>query len=324
MRTSPPGRQTGIAVLTAILVVAIATVLAVNLLWQTSVGLNRTENLLLQDQARQYDLGGEEFAKFGLAEDSKDDGGGGSGKDTTQENWAKPLTFDVEAGKLEGYLQDQQGRFNLNGLIGEDGKGVQAVREQYERLLQLLPIEQPLDVGTARALTDATIDWIDPNPDVEPDGAEDDEYTNRQPGYRPANFWFTSISELMAIKGYTAEIYAALQPHVTALPPPLKNGEPLKLNVNTATNLVLASLLPNLSPQDVEPFVNGAYDAVADFTEDFPGGAQIPTTFPLGVRSDWFLLTATASIGTAQSTMYSLLERNGDVVRARLRTFDAN
>ena len=48
--------------LTAILVVAIATVLAVNLLWQTSVDLRRTETLPLQDQARQYDLGGEEFA----------------------------------------------------------------------------------------------------------------------------------------------------------------------------------------------------------------------------------------------------------------------
>jgi len=321
VRPALPGRQAGIAVLTAILVVAIATVLAVNLLWQTSVGLNRTENLLLQDQARQYNLGAEEFAKFGLAEDARDDGPGGT--DTTFENWAKPLAFEVEAGTLEGYLQDQQGRFNLNGLISKDGKRAPKMAEQYERLLQLLPLERPLDSGTAAALTDATIDWIDPDVDVELNGAEDDQYTSRQPPYRPANFWLTSTSELLAIEGYTAEIYAALQPHVTALPP-RTDGDPHPLNVNTATALVLASLLPNLSPLDVEPFVNGAYEKVADFEEDFPGEELIGATIPLDVHSDWFLLTVTASIGTARSTMYSLLERNNDAVRTRLRTFDAN
>lgn len=321
MNSSSRSRQAGIAALTAILVVAIATVLAVNLLWQTSVDLRRTETLLLQDQARQYDLGGEEFAKFGLAEDFRDDGA--SGNDTLQENWAKPLVFDVEAGKLEGYLLDQQGRFDLNGLVGADGKRVDAAADQFERLLMLLPIERSLDSGTATALVEATIDWIDPDQSPLLNGAEDDQYTSRQPPYRPANFWFTSTSELLAIEGYTPEIYAALRPHVSALPPPPTNGERWKLNVNTATDLVLASLLPNLGPLDVEPFLNGAYEDEADFREDFPGSEQIPQN-TLGIKSNWFLLTVTATIGTAQSTMYSLLERNGETVRTRLRMFDAS
>lgn len=320
MKPVPRARQAGIAALTAILVVAIATVLAVNLLWQTSVDLRRTENLLLQDQARQYGLGGEEFAKFGLAEDFRDDGNGGN--DALGENWAKPLVFDVEAGKLEGYLLDQQGRFNLNGLIGADGKRVDDAAEQFERLLILLPLERPLDPGTAAALVEATIDWIDPDESPLLNGAEDDRYTSRQPAYRPANFWFTSTSELLAVEGFTGEIYTALRPHLSALPPQA-NGERWTLNVNTATDLVLASLLPNLGPLDVEPFLNGAYEDQADFREDFPGSEQIPPNV-LGTSSRWFLLTVTATIGTAQSTMYSLLERNGEVVRARLRTFDAN
>lgn len=320
MSPVPRSRQTGIAALTAILVVAIATVLAVNLLWQTSVDLRRTETLLLQDQARQYDLGGEEFARFGLAEDFRDDGA--NGNDTLQENWAKPLSFDVEAGKLEGYLQDQQGRFNLNGLIDKEGKRIPEAADQFERLLTLLPLERPLDPGTAAALVEATIDWIDPDQSPELNGAEDDQYTGRQPPYRPANFWFTSTSELLAVEGYTGEIYAALRPHVSALPPQA-NGDRWKLNVNTATDLVLASLLPNLGPLDVEPFLNGTYEDEAEFREDFPGSEQIPQN-TLGIKSNWFLLTVTATIGTAQSTMYSLLERNGEVVRTRLRTFDAN
>jgi general secretion pathway protein K len=320
VNTVPRSRQSGIAALTAILVVAIATVLAVNLLWQTSVDLRRTETLLLQDQARQYDLGGEEFARFGLAEDFRDDGD--SGPDTLQENWAKPLSFDVEAGKLEGFLQDQQGRFNLNGLIDKEGKRVPEVADQFQRLLTLLPLERPLDPGTAAALTEATIDWIDPDQSPELNGAEDDQYTGRQPPYRPANFWITSTSELLAVEGFTGEIYAALQPHVSALPP-RADGKQWTLNVNTATDLVLASLLPNVGPLDVEPFLNGAYEAEADFLEDFRTVGEIPPE-KVGIKSDWFLLTVTATIGTAQSTMYSLLERNGEVVRTRLRTFDAN
>ncbi len=321
MTVAPRARQSGIAALTAILVVAIATVLAVNLLWQTSVNLRRTETLLLQDQARQYDLGGEEFAKFGLAEDFRDDGP--SGNDTLQENWAKPLMFDVEAGKLEGYLLDQQGRFDLNGLVGADGKRVAEAADQFERLLTLLPLDRPLDPATATALVEATIDWIDPDQSPLLNGAEDDQYTSREPPYRPANFWFTSTSELLAVEGFTPEIYAAIRPHVSALPPPTTTGERWKLNVNTATDLVLASLVPNLGPLDVEPFLNGAYEDEADFRSDFPGSEQIPPN-TLGIKSSWFLLTVTATIGTAQSTMYSLLERSGETVRTRLRAFDAN
>ena len=275
MSAETQSRQAGIAVLTAVLVVAIATILAVNLLWQSSVNLSRTETLLLQDQARQYALGGEEFAKFGLAEDFRDEGD--TGTDTVQENWAKPLVFPVQSGKLEGFLVDQQGRFNLNSLIDEKGKPVASMVEQYQRLLTLLPLEVPLDIGTAENLTEATIDWLDPDQSPGLNGAEDDRYTGRQPPYRPANFWFTSTSELLAVEGYSGTIYAALAPHVTALPPLLGNQENSrwKINVNTATAVVLASLLPNVSVVDAEPLVNGAYENVATFREDFPGGAQI-------------------------------------------------
>lgn len=318
-----PARQRGIAALTAILVVVIATVLAVNLLWQASVSLRRTETLLLQDQARQWDMSGEDYAKYWLAEDIRETGP--NGIDTLDEDWATPLAFELEGGTIQGQLEDQQGRFNLNGLIGGDGKRIGDVADQYQRLLTLLPLERPLDQNTARVLTEATIDWIDPDQVPELEGAEDDRYTSKIPPYRPANFWFTSTSELLAIEGYTAEIYAALQPFVSALPPPAVAGEPLALNVNTAKPLVLASLLKNLTLLDVEPFVNQGYEDVNDFKADFSEGReQLPPSIALGVRSSWFLLTATVSLGTVQSTMYSLMERKGEVVRTRLRTFDAN
>ncbi len=311
-----PGKQSGIAVLTAILVVAIATVLAVNLLWQSSVSLRRTETLLLQDQARQWDLAGEDYAKHWLAEDAR-----GNNIDTLQDDWARPVAFELDAGTIMGQLEDQQGRFNLNGLIGADGKAIKEIAEQYRRLLTLLPLEQPLDPGTANALTDATIDWIDQDQFPGPEGAEDDRYTSRLPPYRSANYWFTSTSELLAIEGYSAEIYGALRPYVSALPP--VSGQSLKLNINTAKDLVLASLVEGLTALDVEPFLNQAYEDPSEFTTDFSaGGKQVAAQIGLGVESNWFLLTVTASIGSVQSTMYSLLERKDQDIRTRLRTFD--
>lgn len=322
MNGRPPGKQAGIAVLTAILVVTIATVLAVNLLWQASINLRRTETLLLQDQARQWNLAGEDYAKYWLAEDSP--ARGGNRIDTLQDDWARPVAFELDVGTIQGQLEDQQGRFNLNGLISADGQPSKEIANQYQRLLTLLPLDPPLDPGTAGALTDATIDWIDKDQFPGPEGAEDDRYTSRLPPYRSANYWFTSASELLAIEGYTPEIYAALRPYVGALPP-AADGQARTLNINTARDLVLASLVEGLTPLDVEPFLNQAYEDPSEFTTDFSaGGKTIPPEILLGVQSDWFLLTVTASIGSLQSTMYSLLERKDQDVRTRLRTFDAN
>ena len=156
-------RQRGIAVLTAVLVVTLATVLAVNLLWQSSVDLRRTETLLLQDQAHQYDLGGEELARVFLVKDYRNDP---NGMDTTKEIWATPLKRDFDGGFFEGWLLDQQGRFDLNSLVGADGKPDEKACRQFVRMLTLLPLDSQLDASTATGLMEKTVDWIDPAPAI--------------------------------------------------------------------------------------------------------------------------------------------------------------
>jgi general secretion pathway protein K len=297
-----------------VLVVTLATVLAVNLLWQSSVDLRRTETLLLQDQARQYNLGGEELARVFLVKDHRNDPGG---MDTTKEIWATPLKRDFEGGFFEGWLLDQQGRFDLNSLLGTDGKLDENASRQFVRMLTLLPLESQLDASTATSLMEATVDWIDPDEVPLLNGAEDDRYTGREPPYRPANFWFVSISELQAVDGYTTGIYTALEPHITALPPAGKDRR--KININTATDVVLASMTENETLESVEPLLNQEYQEVDDFLKE--SGFSLSGN-EITVSSDWFLLTVTTSIGTTQSTLYSLLERRGENVTVRLRSFD--
>ena len=54
----PVGRssQRGVALITAILVVAIATIIATNLLWMSALDQRRTAAALASDQARRLDL----------------------------------------------------------------------------------------------------------------------------------------------------------------------------------------------------------------------------------------------------------------------------
>jgi general secretion pathway protein K len=317
---TPPRQQRGIAVLTAMLVVAIATVLAVNLLWQTSVDLQRTENLLLRDQANEYNLGGEVFAILLIAEDGREDGPEGS--DDAGEGWGAPLIQPIEGGEIRGLVEDMQGRFNLNNLVDGAGKPREVLVDQFQRLLLALPLETPIDPGTAATLTDRIIDWIDPDTEPGLSGAEDDVYTSRLPPQRPANFWFTSSSELLAIEGMTPELFAALEATVTALPPRI-DGQPTAINVNTATLPLLASLAPNLGPLDVEPFRDGRCTDPVDFIEDFQQEIPAELVPQLRCGTSWFRATVTTTIGSARATMYSLIERRGPTdVRTRLRSYD--
>jgi general secretion pathway protein K len=51
---NPPSTQRGVALITAVLVVAIGTMIAVNLMWQGTLDLRRAESALAADQGLMY------------------------------------------------------------------------------------------------------------------------------------------------------------------------------------------------------------------------------------------------------------------------------
>lgn len=303
-------RQRGVAVITAMLVVTIATVLAVQLMWETSLDLRRTEDMLLWDQAQQYAYGAESWAADILRKDIEDDGG--EPIDHLDENWALQVpALSIEGGMMEGRMEDMQGRFNLNNLVNARGEKEEKALTHFRRLLEVLEI-QP---DAAARIAAAAVDWIDADTTAEFDGAEDDTYTSRIPAHRAANFWFTSETELMAIEGMTPEIYAALLPVVAALPPGTK------INLNTAPLPVLRSLQADIgdggedrwdADRQKEPCrdpVNLSISIDPDF-QNF-----------VGCASSHFGLRINVRIGTTDLSMYSLLQRNGQSVVPRIRSF---
>lgn len=299
-------RQKGVALLTTLLLVALVATLTVNLQWDTSLDIRRSQNLFEADQALLYALGAEAWASEILQTDARD-----SDTDHTGEDWATPVpTLPIEGGAIRGFLEDMQGRFNLNNLVGRRGQVDEVALEQFERLLTVLELDP--------ALARITVDWLDR--DLEPgfpSGAEDSFYTARIPPYRTANLALTSASELLAIGEMNAASYLILAPYVTALP----NGT--ALNVNTASAPVLRSLSDQISDTVAENLVGERGDQGFDGLAAFADLVEPEILQSLELSSSFFRLTADVSIGSTRFTLYSLLERNNGQLIPVMRTFNS-
>ncbi|HKJ76970.1 MAG TPA: type II secretion system minor pseudopilin GspK, partial [Gammaproteobacteria bacterium] len=237
------GRQRGVALVTALLVVALATVAAVAMATRQQVDIRRTANLLAGDQGRLYAEGVEAWAAQVLRRDRED-----GDTDAEGEQWATVLPpITVEGGEITGRIEDMQGRFNLNNLVNPEG----APRPpQVARLRRLLAA-----VELSPGLAEAVVDWLDA--DIEPrfpDGAEDAAYLNRDPAYRTANVPVAHPAELRQVAGFDAAAYRALAPYVTALP------ATTTINCNTAKPPVLQALADGVTRAEAEAVVEARGD----------------------------------------------------------------
>jgi general secretion pathway protein K len=227
------------------------------------------------------------------------------------ELWATelpPLPF--EGGVISGRIEDLQGRFNLNNLIGDEGEEDELARQQFERLLILLELDP--------ALAGAVVDWLDPDVDQSfPTGAEDSAYTDLNPPYRTANTLITSPSELMAIAGFDLESYRRIAPYVTALP------RGTTLNVNTASDMLIASLSDDIDLSLAASLIEERGEAEFTNVETVFADLIAAEMFArIGGVSEHFMLTGTVVMGSNQMTLRSVLQRdNSGLTRALFRSF---
>lgn len=297
-------RQRGVAVITALLVVALATMLVAAALADFQLDVRRTEAALYSEQAQMYALGAEAWATLILAEDAED-----NNVDHPGEVWATDIPpLPIEGGSVDGYITDLQGRFNVNNLITPDGATDPLALGQFQRLLEVLDLDRRWAAMAA--------DWIDTDIDPNfPEGAEDVLYLGQAPAYRAANMPVTSATELMALVEMDRETFEILRPHIIALPPGTQ------LNVNTISPPVLAALSPDLSLSDamriVEDRPEDGYRATTEVTDQLPASFDAPLT----VESRYFRVVTRVNIGSVEFTMYSLLQRQAaDAIRPLLRS----
>lgn len=296
MRAKP---ERGIALITALLIVAVASIVASGMMARQNVGIHRSGNLFLGEQAWWFAIGAENWAGQILKRDRED-----GETDHYDEDWAQSLDYlPIEGGFLSGGLTDRQARFNLNNLAGSNAD---KAAEQFERLLGFI---EGVDPFTAQVIVQSTQDWLDTDIEARvPSGAEDDYYMALELPYRTGNRLFNSASELLLVRGVTREIYRALEPFVVALPP----NTPI--NVNTAPPEVLASLAPEISMEDLALLLEERKQAPFEDTQAFLAhdalaGRELNAN-NVSVSTQYFLLQAQATVGTTRVTLYSLLFRD--------------
>ncbi|MES1933431.1 general secretion pathway protein K [Salinisphaera shabanensis T35B1] len=304
-------RQHGVALLTAMLIVALVAIIGAGMLSQMNLALHRSGNIWQSEQAWWYAVGIENWLGKLLHQDAEY-----SDIDSLDEAWAKPVDYlPLDGGALQGRLIDLQGRFNLNNLGSGDAE---AAQKQFERLIELVA---DTDQITARTIAASTRDWIDAdiNPTL-PDGAEDDYYLGLNPAYRTANTLMASASELRLVKGVTPAIYAALQPYICALP------QLTAINVNTAPAPILATLAPELPASTGEALVESRADepweSIDAFLQDPALAGRDIDANRLDVVTHYFLATGQITVDRAQIQFFSVLERgdNGAVRTLRHST----
>lgn len=289
--------QRGVAVITAILIVALVTSVIVAMIWQNAVRLRQMENLKEMAQAEAVGFAAVDWARAILVEDAKK-----NAVDHLGEPWAMPVpTVAAEGGEVSGKIIDQQGLFNLNNLA-PGGNASEAEVLAFQGLLGRLSL--PPELANALA------DWIDTDSAVRfPGGAEDADYLAMDPPRRTANRLLTEVSGLYRVKGYGAAAVEALRPYVTALP------AATKINLNTALAEVLPLALENGSREDAAAIiaarVKHAFSDRADFDKRLPQLAPRLREAAAGYNSNYFLVETRVRFGKVRIGRQALLKREG-------------
>lgn len=296
--------QQGMALLMAIMIVALVSIISVNMLTQRQLQIYRTSNLYFREQAYQFALGVERWGVSVLSQDfqqAKKDNANNSQYDGQQDIWNTAIVnFDVEQATISGVIFDLQGRFNLNNLIVKGKVNVKWLAS-YKRLLNALELPASL------ALT--LVDWMDKNEQpMGSDGAEDIYYIALDQPYRTANQPLGHVSELLLIKGYTPKVIKVLKPYVFVAP------AATAVNVNSASSVVMQAVLPGVTESQAESIVSESkdkpYKKMADFMKN-PDLKNKPVEMSqISVNSEYFAVNSSALIDKTQVNIQSIIKRD--------------
>ena len=287
-------KQRGVAIVLAMGVVALAAMAATAVMITQSTWSRESELTAGHVQAQALIQAGVDWSRAVLASDRRS-----NNVDHLGEPWALRLPpMPVENGELAGYIEDQQGLFNLNNLV-KGGKVNLAQLAHFQRLLSVL--------GLPAALAGALVDWIDADSEPQPQGgAEDETYLALQPPYLAANRPLTDVAELALVRGFDDSVRARLRPFVTALP------RFTAVNANTASPEVLAAVVEGLGLDGARAVVaqreRAYFRSWDEFFRQLPPGLIVPTE-NISVSSDYFMATLRVTIGGAQARAVALLAR---------------
>jgi general secretion pathway protein K len=219
-----PERQRGTALITAILVVALATAIAASLTWDLFLDQRRAFGRVAVDQGLMYSLGAEAWAAKILRDDAQD-----NQVDHPGEPWATQLTpLPIEGGQIQGRIEDLNGRFNLNNLIDAAGATDPVAVEGFRGCCWRSSSTSAWPTGwrTGSTATSSPISRTAPRTEY----LSRSRRSARQPAHHERLGDHARLSRNSARPGY-----ATLRPYVTALP------RGTRININTRCRSLLTA-----------------------------------------------------------------------------------
>lgn len=198
-------KNTGVALITALLIVSLATVATVSLTASHQLDLRRSLTTYNIGQAQMYGRSIEALASeliITLRNNAE------LAEELTRTCQTPPLDLEMGGFQVQARLKDLHCRLNLNNLLDPEDKATEA---GFIRLVDALNQRHSDMDLEPQIIISALRDWQ--NPEI-----EDDWYTRQSPPYRAANQPLFSTSELLLIRGMNPTAYRYLEPYVTALP----------------------------------------------------------------------------------------------------------
>ena len=225
-RTRPPtGAQRGIALILALWITILLTVIASGFAFSMRSEALATRNALSLARVRATADGAIERMAFELS------------RPRVPDAWAldgQPHVWQEDDITVTVSAVDEAARIDLN--VAPDA------------LLKSMLLAQGIDDERAAHLADAIADWRDPDDFKRPNGAEEADYRAAGLKYGPTNGPFETVAELGRVLGMTGELYARVAPLVTVY-----SRQP-GINPLTASREVLLTL-PNATPENVDAYV---------------------------------------------------------------------
>jgi len=322
-------RQSGVALITVMLVVALAAILLTQMTGRLQLQMQRTTNVGFNQQAYWYAMGAEAFAKRVLLSSFEED------EDVTHlgQMWAQGETsYPVDFGQITGEISDLQACFNLNALRVKNDDNVNSgttaespVRKSFEELIIAMNVEG-VSQFEAEYMADALTDWLDEDTVIaSAGGAEDNDYAAKEFPYLPANHFLGSVNELRIIEHFTLPVITALKDYACVIP----GSDMLKVNINTldVEKPALLQALLGIPQGDAQEILAAREEEGFKSTDDFFNLPELskhklePWQKELfSVDSEYFKLKATASFNNSYFALNSIMKVDKEQVNVISRT----
>lgn len=297
-------RQTGVAVITALLLTTLAVTIVASLFWQQQVQVRSMENQRLHLQTQWILRGALELSSLIL----KSRTGQASQYTSLDQVWTTPLAEtrldqyierervenEVFNATLSGNLTDATARYNLNLLAQANGLPDPEQVAIFKRLLSNLQLDSGLAPKIAVMVASA-------NPAVPagvPGAAAPRTASNVPMG-------LVQVDDLLAVPGVTKDTVDRLRDFVIVLPAGVET------NLNTAPAEVISALYQNCSVSQAAAIVEKRKQVPANSVANFdlmnPGLTQMSNA-KLSVFSSYFLARSRIRLDRAALDAESLIE----------------